>query len=198
MNGPLINILIRVHESRQDSYTDALGSIKTQTYKNVNVIACYDFPMEKWSIQQSDNDFRVIPNKELGPFFYNDYCNFLKSKVQEGWFFFLDSDDYLANNTVLEEIAKHLTGNAWQAVVCQMSRDNGKVKPSDEHIASKSVESGKIGLPCLFLRSHYKDSLKIGVTENADYLFIKAITESVSTKFVKQIVVHSPKRNFGL
>lgn len=156
--------------------------------------SCYEW------LRDTDCLFVAKRDPSLGRFFYNDYCNMLKSSISDhwqGWFFFLDSDDYLADEHALENIAQNLRGDAWQAVVCQMSRDNGTVKPSTELIAAKKIESGKIGLPCLFLRTRYKDMIKIGVTENADYEYIKIVSESVSTKFVPKIVVHSPKRSYG-
>jgi hypothetical protein len=134
---PLINILIRHTAGREKSYYKALDSIAKQTYKNVRVVVGYDFSSSHLSIPGDVFDIFLKADKSLGPYFYNDYCNTLKKHVSEGWFFFLDDDDYLATNTVLEELAKNLDYST-QAVVCQMSRDNGKVKPSNELIASKT------------------------------------------------------------
>ena len=200
MNDPMINILIRMSAGREEVFRSCIDSIEKQTYRNFKVLISVDespgiislgkipFPYIAFSVKKGESS---------SAFFYNDYCNSLKSKVESGWFFFLDSDDYLPEIDSLEQIAKELRGDAWQAVVCQMSRDNGKIKPSDKLISSKRIESGRIGLPCLILRAQYKDSLKIGVTENADFEWIKAITDSVATKYVKKVLVHSPKRSFG-
>lgn len=194
MNAPLINILIRMQESRKVSFLKALKSIQNQTYKNVRVIVSYDYLKENLT----ENEILVKADKSLGKFFYNDYCNALKNEVKEGWFMFLDSDDYLANDKVLEDISKHFDEEMDYAIVCQMSRNNGKVKPSNELIENKIIVSGKIGLPCVIVNSALKDAFEIGVSENADYNYIKQIYELGYTKFVPQVVVHSPKRNFGL
>ncbi|MGK4567837.1 glycosyltransferase [Flavobacterium sp. 3HN19-14] len=191
---------MRVSAGRKEVFERALKSLHEQTYQNINLFISYDDDSCKEFIPEYCFSIKVEPNHSLGQFFYNDYCNVLKSEIEtvdNRWFFFLDCDDYIAQKNSIEEIVKDLRGNAWQAVVCQMSRDNGKIKPSNELISAKKVESGRIGLPCLILRAQYKDSLKVGVTENSDYEWIKAITDSVATKFVKKVLVHSPKRSYG-
>lgn len=188
---PLINILIRTTEGRSELLERCLNSVCSQTYPNTNVIICSDYnpfpPIPS---------FYVEPNFTLGSYYYNDYCNFLKAKVPNGWFFFLDDDDYLVDEMALERIAQNFEGNS--AIICQMSRDNGKVKPSDELMDSREILSGKIGLPCLVLHSHHIDLANIAPVENGDYLWIKSIVKEVVPKFVKEVLVHSPKRSFGL
>jgi glycosyltransferase involved in cell wall biosynthesis len=188
---PLISILIRTTLGRLELLDRCLRSVYSQTYSNVNVIIChdyYDFPKIP--------SFYVKPNLALGTYYYNDYCNFLKGKVANGWFFFLDDDDYLVDATALERIAQNFEGNS--AIICQMSRDNGKVKPSDELMDLRQITSGRIGLPCLVLHSDHIALADIAPVENGDYLWIKSITNAVEPKFVKEVLVHSPKRSFGL
>lgn len=196
MISPVINILIRHKEGREVSYYKALQSIFAQTYLNYRIIVGYDFASSHFSIPGNVFDVFLKADKSLGSFFYNDYCNKLKSHVTEGWFFFLDDDDFLATNTVLEELSKHLDDSC-EAVICQMRRDNGRVKPSDQHIACSMVISGKIGMPCLVLHSNHKHFADIKAVENGDFLWIKEVTDKVPTKFINQVVVHSPCRNFG-
>lgn len=193
---PVINILIRHKEGRELMYYRALDSIARQTYKNVNIIVGYDFSSTHFAIPGHVFDVFLKADKSLGPFYYNDYCNTLKGHVKEGWFFFLDDDDYLATDTVLEELATHFNED-YHAIVCQMSRDGGKVKPNDELIKYGVVASGRIGLPCLVLRSRLQSIANIEPTENGDFLWIKEVTDKVPTKFINQVVVHSPQRNFG-
>jgi hypothetical protein len=193
---PLINILIRHTEGREKSYYKALDSVATQTYKNVRVVVGYDFSSSHFSIPGDVFDVFLKTDKSLGPYFYNDYCNALKTHVSDGWFFFLDDDDYLANETVLEELSKHFDDD-YHAIVCQMSRANGKIKPNDDLIKAGAVVSGRIGLPCLILRSRLNIISDIPATENGDFLWIKEVTDKVPTKFINQVIVHSPKRSFG-
>jgi hypothetical protein len=193
---PLINILIRHTEGREKSYYKALDSVATQTYKNVRVVVGYDFSSSHFSIPGDVFDVFLKTDKSLGPYFYNDYCNALKTHVSDGWFFFLDDDDYLANGTVLEELSKHFDDD-YHAIVCQMSRANGKIKPNDDLIKAGAVVSGRIGLPCLILRSRLHDIANVPATENGDFSWIWNVVERVPTKFINHVVVHSPQRNFG-
>ena len=194
--NPLINILIRHTAGREVSYYKALDSIAKQTYKNVRIVVGYDFSSSHFSIPGNVFDVFLKADKSLGEYFYNDYCNTLKKHVNEGWFFFLDDDDFLASDTALEELSKHLVED-YHAVVYQMSRDNGRVKPAIELIKEGAVVSGRIGLPCLVLRSRLNSIADIPAVENGDFLWIKEVTDKVPTKFVKLVVVHSPQRSFG-
>lgn len=194
--NPLINILIRHTAGREQSYYKALDSISKQTYKNVRIVVGYDFSSSHFAIPGNVFDVFLKQDKSLGPFFYNDYCNVLKKHVHEGWFFFLDDDDYLANDTVLETLIPYLDDD-YDAVICQMSRDNGKVKPNDDLIKAGEVVSGRIGLPCLVVRSCQRGWGDIEAVENGDFLWIKHMTDILPTKFINHVVVHSPQRSFG-
>lgn len=194
--NPLINILIRHTAGREQSYYKALDSIAKQTYKNVRIVVGYDFSSSHFAIPGNVFDVFLKQDKSLGPFFYNDYCNVLKKHVHEGWFFFLDDDDYLANDTVLETLIPYLDDD-YDAVICQMSRDNGKVKPNDDLMSGRRIESGRIGLPCLIMRSELQNIASIPATENGDFSWIWNVSERVPTKFINHVVVHSPQRSFG-
>lgn len=189
---PLISILIRTTKNREHLLERCLHSIRMQTYFNWNLIICSD----DISIAEKIGCFYVQPNLSLGAFFYNDYCNTLKSHVPGGWFFFLDDDDYLIDATALERISQHFEGN--DAVVCQMQRTSGKIKPNDLLIESQLIESGRVGLPCLFLHSDHVHLADIPAVENGDFIWIDTVTRAVTTAFVKEVVVYSPQRSFGL
>ena len=60
------------------------------------------------------------------------------------------------------------------------------------------IISGKIGLPCIFLHHSKKNIADVQATEDGDYRFIKEVASKMPVKFVKQIVVNSPKRSYGL
>lgn len=193
---PLINILIRHTAGRDAQFKKCIESIRTQTFLNYKIIVCYDYNENHFCMGDFYFDFYVERNTSLGPFFYNDYCNNLMAHVREGWFIFLDDDDYLANRFVLEKLALAINDGC-EAVVCQMSRDNGKVKPNDDCIFNQIVESGRIGLPCLAAHHTVIGLAKFEAVENGDYLWIKSIVEKVKTKFINEVIVHSPKRSFG-
>ncbi len=193
MKNPLISILIRHTEKREKKFERCMTSIIEQTYRNIEVFVSVDFEFR--------NNFlpivKVAKNLNLGPYYYNDYCNELKNRCQEGYFLFLDDDDYLANPTVLEKLALHLEDNP-DGVICQMSRDSGKIKPSDELISAKKIVSGKIGMPCLVLHHQHKDLANIQCCDNGDFLWINEVSKKVDLKFVHQVVIHSPNRSYGI
>jgi hypothetical protein len=128
------------------------------------------------------------------PYFYDLYCNDLKLLVTDGWFFFLDDDDQLASNTVLEKLADHLTQPG--AIICQMLR-NGVPKPADHYIRKKVIREGKIGLPCLILHSKHKALSSLDGYKAGDYRYIKEVTDQVPTKFIPLPLVNAGARGHG-
>lgn len=194
----MINILIRLHKGREKLFERCWQSIVNQTYKNYKVIVSVDHPSCISMLQDKDVEYiMVTPEPEQGECFYNLYCNDLKSMVKDSYGMFLDSDDYLAENTSLEKISKYLDDGETQVIICQMSRSFGIVKPHDSQIENRQIVSGKISLQCILFHHTVKDLAMVGANDNSDYVFIKEMKRLCKTKFVKQIVVHSPKRNFG-
>lgn len=174
--NPLINILIRV--SRPEQLVKCVESVFNQTYGN-------------WEIKE-----HVETGKMSLPFHYNLYCNNLKELITDGWFFYLDDDDVLLNGNVLTNISKHLT-DPNTAIICQFLRGT-RPKPSDILMNTKQIVRGKIGLPCIFLHHSKKHIADFVATEDADYRFIKEVASKMKVKFVKQVVVSSPRRSQGV
>lgn len=174
---PLINILIRHKQGRR--LNKCIRSVHHQTYRNYNMFI-------------HDDD-----GSNVFPYHYNLFCNELKAKVTDGWFFFLDDDDYLNTPDALEQIVPYLT-NPNEAVICQMKRGDSKIKPSGGNIRNKEIISGKIGMPCLILHHTQKHIADISAEDNGDYLWIKDVSMKIPVKFVEKILVNSPKRNHGL
>lgn len=170
MTNALLNILIRTMPSRSLRMT--LDSINKQTYKNVHLHIYQDNTVTKF------------------PYHYNLFCNELKDRVSDGWFFFLDDDDVLNSPTALADIAPHLTEN--EALICQMTRGNGRIKPK-----TRTIISGKIGMPCLILHHSHKHIADVPAEDNGDYLWIKSVCSQIPYKFVEKILVYSQKRNYG-
>jgi hypothetical protein len=196
----MINVLIRMHKGRDILFKRCITSVFNQTFKDYRIIVSFDDPdcfqlIEKYSVDYC----RVFKQVELGETYYNLYCNDLKNMVTDGWFFYLDSDDYLSSDDSLERISKHLDENKYKAVICQMSRSFGLKKPSNEQIELHQVISGKIGMPCIFVHHSIKNIVNFNEKSNADFLYIQKVSSLFNKKvsFVKEVVVHSPKRLFG-
>lgn len=189
----MINILIRT-SNRPALFKRCINSIMAQTHKDYNIIVSYDndealkyIPCEAIALKvQSDPAF---------PYYWNLYCNSLKDQVVEGWFFFLDDDDFLRDKEVLRKIDKHLTDPS-KAVICQFLRW-GVPKPSSRLMDSKQIIRGYIGMPCLFLHHTKKDIASFDGYPAADYRFIKAVSEKIEINFVKTIVVQTDRISKG-
>lgn len=167
---PLINILIRSH--RPALLESCLASID---YDNTNVILYQD----------------------RGPtagYDYNLFCNDLKERVTDGWFFFLDDDDTVIPGA-LNRIAEYLT-EPDRPVVCQFMRGM-RVKPYYELMQMRVVKRGHIGMPCLFLHVKHKNVASFDNTEYADFNFIYTVSRKLNCKFVTIPVVKSERRNYG-
>lgn len=167
----MINILIRTHKGREQLFERALKSVTDQTYKDINVIVYED------------------PGNNVYPFHYNEHCNLLKGSVNDGFFFFLDSDDRLIDSEVLERLAPLLDED--KANIVQMLR-KGRPKPFQ-----KMIKRGFIGMPCMILHSKYKNIADVTPKAEGDYEWIKAVTDQIGYNWIEMVVVDAGKRGFG-
>lgn len=183
----MINILVRT-SNRPELFKRMLASVKQQTFKDWKMIVAID-SLQAFNYIPTNHPqidiIKVFPQKEY-LFFWNLYCNDLKKHVQDGWFFYLDDDDYLATSRSLENIAKHLTIDA--GTICQFIR-NRKPKPHQIYIDSKKIIRGKIGGSCIFLHASHKFIADWDGGKAADYRFIIAVAEKVKLNWVAIPVV---------
>lgn len=185
-NLPLINVLIRTSK-RPELFARAVQSVKSQTYKNTRIIVAYDSYLSGQYTQGYERFFFISDLK--CDHFWNLYCNYLKALVTDGYFFYLDDDDYLYRNDVLENIAPHLN-DPEVGVICQMLR-NGKPKPASHLMRAKKIIRGRIGSPCLFLHHSKKNIANWDGERAADYRWIKEVESKMPLKFVQQVVVET-------
>lgn len=191
----MINVLIR-HKYRPELFERCINSVAHQTIiKDLHVIICCDSKEARENAYELTRNlkclvtiFDAIVQKEF-PFYWNLYSNQLKSVVTEGWFFYLDNDDYLYDNISLEAISTKLT-NPNEGVICQMIR-KGRPKPSGDYIENRKIIRGKIGAPCLFLHHSQKFIADWPYGKGADYKWIKEVESKIDLKFVPQVVVRT-------
>lgn len=188
----LVNILIRHREGRRHLLERCLSSVQKQSFRNFKVTISVDFPVPDYI--PSWCKVIEVSADQTKECYYNLYCNDLKATVEDGWFFFLDDDDYLDRANSLSLLAAELhTEN--MAVLVQFKRGKTK-KPTYIDIRYGPV-SGKIGLPCLVLHSKYKDIADIEIGDNGDYKWIKNITKKLNFRLASVVIVNSPQRNYG-
>ena len=185
-----INILIRT-SNRKALFERCIQSIQKQTYKNIQVIVSIDRPVNY--LPSWVKSIQVIPDYRHS-FYWNLYCNALKESVTDGWFFFLDDDDFIESNTAIEEAVKHLSG---EGVVFQFKRGDLK-KPSDDYIHAGIIERGRIGMPCIFLHHSKKSVANFDGKQAADFRFIKAVSEKIPLKFIPHVIVKADRIGHGV
>lgn len=156
-------------------------SVEAQTYKDWRMIVSYDkddalrYIPEKCNV----NAHRVYPRKGY-PYFYDLYCNELKNQVLDGWFFFLDDDDFLVDTNSLQTISEKLQED--RGLICQFIR-NRRPKPSDGLMQAKRIIRGNIGMPCLFLHAKHKNIADLDGQAGGDYRWIKNVSEKIPVDF---------------
>ncbi len=188
--GKLINVLIRT-SNREKLFNRAVQSVKNQTYKNVRIIVAADSKVAFSYSQLYANILIMVSPDRTKTFYWNLYCNTLKEAVDDGWFFFLDDDDFIRDKHALESIAMHLEED--KATICQFSR-MGNVKPSNEMIENKQIVRGKIGMPCIFLHHSMKHIAQFDGMRAADYRFIQEVSTKANIKYVPVVVVTTDNR----
>lgn len=194
----MINILTRV-SGRHKEFARCVASIRSQTYKDIRHIVTIDSHEDfDFVVEQMDGRRGTVIQvpKDQAPFGWNLYCNVLKEEVNEGWFFYLDSDDYLINKFCLGQIATQLSEH--HGTVCQFKRPRGLPKPRLKagDVPPSEIIRGKIGGSCIFLHHTHKNVADWDSSKAADYRFIKAVAEKIPLKFIEFVVVQAG--NFGL
>jgi glycosyltransferase involved in cell wall biosynthesis len=187
---PLVNILIRT-SYRPSAFARCIASVANQTYKNIRVIVSYDDDRALEYIPDWCENLPVIKSTE--PYGYNLYCNDLKAQVKEGWFFFLDDDDRLASDTVLEELVNGVIQfyPPGHVFIVQFIRGN-TVKP-----CTTEIIMGKIGMPCIIMHSKNVNAIDFIAKEYADYTYIRAASERFDCTFLDLILVRTSRRGHG-
>jgi hypothetical protein len=188
---PLLNILIRT-SGRPKSFARCIQSIREQDYPNIMVIVCYDDERWKDYIITSMKGIKTfllfkVPPQTQHSNFWNLYCNDLKNQVMDGFFFYLDDDDYLANSTAVSGLAK-LLDNEHVAYICQFLR-NGKPKPPADFMERNEIRRGKIGGSCLVLKHSVKNWFDWDGEQAADYRFICQVAAMLKIKFIQHVLV---------
>lgn len=204
---PLINILTRT-SGRPVGFKKCRESIDNQTYKKVRHIVSYDEladlayldqynEIDKIKVQRLDKPLKdespPVPS-EFKP--YNLYCNDLLNMVSEGWVMFLDDDDMLANEKVLENIVTNLQNGNNKILIWQTKFPNGALLPPEREFQQKKIFFERIDTACFMFHSKYKEVSKWDGWYAADYRFLEGLTRHIpKQKWISQ--VFTLKNNLG-
>jgi len=171
-----INILIRT-SNRMNLFMRCMESIRNQTYKDVNIIVSADDEATAKYVRRSGIEPVMVEKKaktstETAP--WNRYLNNLMDHVKGGWILFLDDDDYLADNTVLEKAAKNLTDDN-VIYFLKMRWPTGRIIPSNENFGMGRIVHKDIGMPCFIFHAKHKHKVKFEPIKGGDYYFISKL-----------------------
>lgn len=192
----LINVLTRSHNRRE--LAKCIASINLQKYKKLHLIVSVDTEEdEAWALLKASGlSHEIIHTVNNGiPYNWNLYCNELKERVADGWFFYLDDDDWISRAESLQAIAAHLD-DPNVGVICQYYRGR-LAKPvrmatrPDRTVDPASIIIGKIGGSAIFLHHSQKNVADWQGHKAADYTFIKAVAEKLPLKFIPIPVVQA-------
>lgn len=192
----MITAIIRT-SGRPNAFRKCLQSLKEQSFEDWHIIVCSDNYADLRNYIEKEcnsiNAFRKIfvhirpEERQLDhPYHWNLYFNRLMLLVVDGWFYFMDDDDYLQDTEALARIAPHLIDES-KAVICQFRRGT-RIKPSDLHIKNKVIEKGMIGGGCIFLHHTQKEVAQWDGFQAADYRFIRAVESRIPVLFVPVVV----------
>jgi glycosyltransferase involved in cell wall biosynthesis len=190
-----INILTRT-SNRPKGFSICADSIVNQTYGNINHIVSYDDDKDLEYISKYENIKAIkIDREEIikndtsvdpkNPNFWfsphNLYCNPLLDAVEEGWVMFLDDDDMLIDNDVIEEIVLNIKDEDTM-LIWQMRYPTGNLLPDQYSFLNKQIRLGGIGSPCFLFHSKWKDEARWDAYKCGDFRFLEKIYNKVPKK----------------
>jgi len=192
MQESLINILTRT-SNRPNGFKICQESISKQTYKNINHMVSYDndddlkylnnYPnIKKVKIDREEvikNDKSVNPNNPnfwFSP--HNLYCNSLLDEVKDGYIMFLDDDDMLLHENVIEVIVNNIVDED-TLLIWKMQYPDGRLLPDNNSFKTKSIRLGGIGLPCFLFHRKWKDLYRWDAYKCGDYRFLEKLYKKI-------------------
>jgi hypothetical protein len=183
----MINILIRT-SNRPEQFKLCIDSILKQSYQNFKIICCYDDEKSKEYINFNDNRILsyFINLDNCQHYKYNLYCNFLLSKVNDGWIMFLDDDDMLSDNNALQTIMNYTDSNNnlifWKVLI-----KNKEIYPKN----TNNINVGEIANSGFCFHSKFKGYSKWKCGRKSDLYFIKNMQNKIKFKniFINKVFV---------
>lgn len=201
----LINILTRT-SNRPIGFYNCRQSIVKQSYKNIKQFVSYENEVDLTYIDCADVS-KVKVEKYEGEGLvnlegyvhapYNLYCNTMLDHVDHGWILFLDDDDNLFHNKVIEEIIAEIKKEDEDTMfIWQMRYPNGKLLPTKDHFEKKKIEINNIDTTCFIFHSKYKKFAKWDQWKASDYRVIQKLCEIIpKKKWIEKVYIQI--NNYG-
>ena len=184
-----INILTRT-ANRPVGFSYCNKSITEQTYTNYEQLVSYDdkadltnylskynvtpIYVDRDEIIKNDN----IPSPGTGKYSpHNLYCNDLLANVTDGYVMFLDDDDMLIDNTVLEQINNSIVDED-TILFWKMRYPNGNTLPR-VHGEFITPMLGNIGSPCFLVHVKWAKKFTWDGWKCGDFRYIKKVFDEV-------------------
>jgi len=206
----MLNILIRTSK-RPLSFTKLIESLKSQTFKNYNLIVGTDDTKSIEYIKDNniqnffyiDKEKILLENPNLyqnkpTTAHYNLYMNFLQNKVNQGWITYIDDDDYYIDDDSLSKINYEIEKNDEDTlIIWSIKYSDGFVIPKKNDLKMGPLINF-IGTPCFTFHSKYKNFAVWDQWKCSDYRVVKKLWEVIPKKiFMNKILVFIPKKNEG-
>lgn len=205
----LINILTRT-SNRPVGFKRCYNSIKYQSYTNIKHYVSYDntedlsylnglnlelvdvsnLNKEKTNLKTDDDGNQYAP--------YNLYCNELLNHVEDGWIIFLDDDDNLYHNKIIEEIVEMIgkIDDKDRLFIWQMRYPDGRLLPTNTQIRNREIKKNFIGSPCYMFHSKYKNQVRWDSFKASDFRFLLQLMQLIPNKvYLSKIITQI--NNYG-
>ena len=187
----MFNILIRT-SNRPHHFNKCIKSILQQTYENYRIIICYDDVMSKEYIDQFKDtrieSYYINIEKECCLHYkYNLYCNFLLSKVNNGWIIFVDDDNMFTSKYCLSKIS-NIFDETNDLIFWKVKINDKIVYPINYDVKYGSIDSGGF---CF--HSKYKKYSNWKPEKGSDYIFINSLIKNVNfnKKMINDVLLKS-------
>lgn len=105
--------------------------------------------------------------------------------VDEGYFLFLDDDDFLLPDSLSKIVFDH------PALLYQYQRGDDLYPPTHE------LKRGMVGMPCLILHHSLKHLADIPGTGQGDYMWVKSISDQIPLHFTPTVIVAGDRKSQG-
>jgi hypothetical protein len=175
------NILIRT-SSRPEYFKKCIESVLNQTYTNYNIFICFD---KKESLKyltpyknNSKIDFFCVKEESVEKYKFNLYCNHLLDRVDNGYCFFLDDDNIMLSERVLEML-NWCSGN-YKIITWKFLRPDRLIYKED---LNTPLILGEIDTSNVCFCSSIKNDSQWLDKQYGDFNYFKPLFDSIDIKY---------------